>query len=93
MIVTGTDPTHTTVWLAGVRARVTYRLDDQEVARRRRAGGSGLDDIGLLDVLLGLPAGVPVPRPTHRPGAERAEPGTGRCDRGPRLSDGPPCSP
>ncbi|KAF0846482.1 hypothetical protein FNL39_105397 [Nocardia caishijiensis] len=43
--MTGTDLAHTIVRLEGVRARVAYRLDDREVARRQRVGLRTLDDM------------------------------------------------
>lgn len=48
-----------TLW--GVRAVLTYRLDEEEHARRREADADPLDDLWLLDALLKLPVGRAVP--------------------------------
>lgn len=51
------------VWLPGhgPRALATFRLDTGEDRRRRLVGLGGLTDLALLDSLLSLPIGLPVP--------------------------------
>ncbi len=56
------NPSRATVRLFGVPASVTYRLDATEVERRRSAGLGSLARLDLLDVLMGLPVGLPVQR-------------------------------
>lgn len=45
----------------GAEALICYRLDDGEAARRRRAGAGSLCSADVLELLLGLPVGMPVP--------------------------------
>jgi len=45
----------------GTEALVCYRLDDGEAARRHRAGAGNLCLADVLELLLGLPVGMPVP--------------------------------
>lgn len=50
-----------TVRLFGTTARVAYRTDKIEHARRRQADLGHLDSMELLDILMDLPAGSAVP--------------------------------
>lgn len=58
------------VKVRGVWCTVAYRLDVREHHRRRAAGLGAVTTLGWLDVLLGLPVGLPVPvaplTPTER---------------------------
>jgi hypothetical protein len=45
----------------GADALVCYGLDDGEAARRRQASAGSLCSADLLELLLGLPVGMPVP--------------------------------
>lgn len=45
----------------GVEALICYRLDDREVTRRRQAGAGAFPSADVLELLLGLPVGMPVP--------------------------------
>lgn len=45
----------------GAEALVCYRLDDGELARRHRAGAGSLCSADVLELLMGLPVGMPVP--------------------------------
>lgn len=49
------------VALWGVRAGLVYRVDEIEHARRVQAGAEPLNELWLLDTLLKLPVGRPVP--------------------------------
>ena len=51
----------TTVRLFGTTARVAYRTDEIEHARRRQAGLGHLESMELLDILMDLPDGTGVP--------------------------------
>ena len=46
--------------MLGETAVIDYRIDAVEAARRRRAGCSAITDLAVLDVLMGLPVGIPV---------------------------------
>jgi hypothetical protein len=46
----------------GTLVGVVYRPDEAEIARRRAQQFGSFTDIGLLDVLMGLPVGLPVTR-------------------------------
>ena len=65
----------------GVEALICYRLDDREVMRRRRAGAGAIPSADLLELLLGLPVGMPVPVSalTSREGAALRLRGVARC--------------
>lgn len=47
--------------IMGAEALICYRLDADEHARRQRAGGSAISSADVLELLLGLPAAVPIP--------------------------------
>jgi hypothetical protein len=47
--------------LFGADALVCYRLDSREHARRRRAGVRDVSSADVLELMLGLPVGMPVP--------------------------------
>lgn len=51
----------TTIRLFGVTARMAYRTDETEHARRRQADLGHLDSMELLDILMDLPDGSGVP--------------------------------
>lgn len=55
----------TRVWLAG-------RLDSEERQRRQRCGLGAIRELDLLDVLMDIPAGLPIPIGALRPVARRA---------------------
>jgi hypothetical protein len=58
---TGEKPRSTAVRLFGTTARVVYRTDEIEHARRREADLGHLDSMELLDILMDLPADSAVP--------------------------------
>jgi len=47
--------------IPGSEALICYRLDDGEHARRQRAGAGAILSVDVLELLLGLPIGMPVP--------------------------------
>ncbi|MFH8387572.1 hypothetical protein ACH4E7_42935 [Kitasatospora sp. NPDC018058] len=47
--------------ILGTRALVLYRIDEAEHRRREAVGAEQLDSIPVLECLLGLPIGLPVP--------------------------------
>ncbi len=51
----------TIVSAMGAEALVCYRLDEAETERRRRAGAGAIISADVLELLLGLPVGMPVP--------------------------------
>lgn len=61
LTLTGERSRSTTVRLFGTTARVAYRTDEIEHARRRQAGLGHLDSMELLDILMDLPDGSGVP--------------------------------
>jgi hypothetical protein len=59
-VVTPSEGDQTILPILGVRALLRYRFDAQEVDRRRRARVGAVRDPEILDLLLGLPVGIPV---------------------------------
>lgn len=51
----------TAVSAMGAEALVCYRLDEAEAGRRRLAGAGAITSADALELLLGLPVGMPVP--------------------------------
>ena len=49
------------VKMMGVEALICYRLDAREHVRRQRAGTGSIRAADVLELLLGLPVGIPVP--------------------------------
>jgi hypothetical protein len=47
--------------IMGTEALLCYRLDDSEHARRRQAGTGVILSADVLELLLGLPIGMPIP--------------------------------
>ncbi|WP_327007556.1 hypothetical protein OHA72_09975 [Dactylosporangium sp. NBC_01737] len=47
--------------ILGTEALICYRHDDAEHARRRAVGAAGIISSDVLEMLLGLPIGLPVP--------------------------------
>jgi len=78
-IVTSVEGQQAVVPVLGTRAVLRFRLDLVEDDRRRRAHSGAIRSPEVLDLLLGLPVGVPVPigslTPSERSALRVAPPG------------------